>query len=454
MKDFYKILGLKEDASEEEIRERWIELTKQYHPDRSEDTTSDEKIREINEAYQVLKHSSTRVEYDLKRIYGQGEKENRRGSYFKKLGLPAGIVIMVMMIGIIYLGTSQNGTNETGQTSPKNSITQFPNDLTTNRPGAPVMQEPLAASTQQPLVGSTHQPMAASTQQTQPAKEAISGARPEGHRDAMPQRSKGPAVPTDKTIQTGIPIQKPLVASIPKPIEVPTQQPHAAKSTPAVPVVNPTNARNTINSINAVDSTTQSPGNAVKPAAPVVVTPKKGELHAQLPGPITQSPKDLTTHQSPYSTNSLHPKIALAQLKPSTLVATEDEVKKFFNNYIKYYDRKEVKGVLSLFSSKAIQNQKDGLEQIRKIYIDFFNEVQGIRFSLQDMKIEIYQNAAEVKARYEIEQILKTSGEKEVWRGPVRWILIKEDGKLKILSVDYKYGRAPSGKKEESDEAS
>ena len=451
MKDFYKILSLKEDASEEEIRERWIELTKQYHPDRSEDTTSEEKIREINEAYQVLKHSSTRVEYDLKRTYGQGEKESKRRSYFKKLGLPVGIVIMVMMIGTFYLRTSRNKISETGETSPQNSITQLPNDLTTNRRSAPVVQEPMAASTHQPMTASTHEPVAASTQQTRPAKEAISGARPKGHRDAMPQRSKGPAVPTDKTIQTGIPIQKPLVASIPKPIEVPTQQPHVAKSTPAVPVVNPTNARNTINSINAI---AQSPGNAVKPAAPVVVTPQKKELHAQLPGSITQSPNDLTIHQPPYSTNSLHPKIALAQLKPPTLVATEDEVKKFFNNYIKYYDRKEVKGILSLFSSKAIQNQKDGLEQIQKIYIDFFNEVQGIRFSLQDVKIEIYQNAAEVKARYEIEQILKTSGEREVWRGPVRWILIKEDGKLKILSVDYKYGRAPSGKKEESDEAS
>src|SRR5512135_2939275 len=101
MRDFYKILGVKEDASEEEIRERWIELTKQYHPDRSEEATSDEKIREINEAYQVLKHSSTRLEYDLKTTYGR-RKENKRGSAFRKFGPPAGILVIFVIIGIIY----------------------------------------------------------------------------------------------------------------------------------------------------------------------------------------------------------------------------------------------------------------------------------------------------------------------------------------------------------------
>jgi len=139
--------------------------------------------------------------------------------------------------------------------------------------------------------------------------------------------------------------------------------------------------------------------------------------------------------------NPIHPKIELAQFKPPSLLATEDEVKKFFNNYVNNYNRKDAKGILSLFSSKAIQNQKDGLEEIRKIYADFLSEDQEIRYSLHDMKIEIYQNAVEVKVRYEIEQIVKETGEKEVWRGPIRWVLIKEDGKLKILSMDYKYHR-------------
>ena len=93
-------------------------------------------------------------------------------------------------------------------------------------------------------------------------------------------------------------------------------------------------------------------------------------------------------------------------------------------------------------ANKAIQNKKDGLEGIRKIYADFFNQGQGVRYNTQDMKIEIYQNAVEVKARYEIEQILKMGGEKKVWRGNVRWVLDKENGVLKIISLDYQHQKS------------
>ena len=59
------------------------------------------------------------------------------------------------------------------------------------------------------------------------------------------------------------------------------------------------------------------------------------------------------------------------------------------------------------------------------------------------MKIEIYQNAVEVKARYVIDQGLKEGGQKKVWRGSIRWVLIKEEGTLKILSLDYQHQKTP-----------
>ena len=103
MEDYYKILGVKETASEEEIRERWIELTKHHHPDRRKDIASDKKIREINEAYQVLKHSSTRVEYDLKRTYGYEKREEKRRSYSRRVGISASVLIIFIILGAIYL---------------------------------------------------------------------------------------------------------------------------------------------------------------------------------------------------------------------------------------------------------------------------------------------------------------------------------------------------------------
>ena len=59
----------------------------------------DERVKEINEAYQVLKHSSTRVEYGLKRAYDQ----EKRGSYFRRVFLPLGIPIILLILAAVYL---------------------------------------------------------------------------------------------------------------------------------------------------------------------------------------------------------------------------------------------------------------------------------------------------------------------------------------------------------------
>ena len=118
-------------------------------------------------------------------------------------------------------------------------------------------------------------------------------------------------------------------------------------------------------------------------------------------------------------------------------------MRQFLENYIERYTRKDIDGFLGLFSSKAIQNQNDRLPGIRELYRDFFDRSQTLNCRIEDRKIEIYENAVEVKARYEIEQIVKRSGEGKVWSGRIRWVLIKEDGILKILSIDYKHEKTP-----------
>ena len=134
-----------------------------------------------------------------------------------------------------------------------------------------------------------------------------------------------------------------------------------------------------------------------------------------------------------------------AQIQPSPplLIATEEEVKQFLVNYVDRYTQKDLDGFLSLFSSRAVQNHRDGLERIRAIYANYFNQSQEIQYQMKDTKIEIYQNGVEVKARYEVNQILKKGGEKKVWKGNIRLVLVKEDGALKILSLDYQHQKSP-----------
>ena len=65
-KDYYKILGLKNNnVTAEEIKQAYREQAKKYHPDIN--TTSDfteERFKDINEAYKTLSNSSTRRKYD------------------------------------------------------------------------------------------------------------------------------------------------------------------------------------------------------------------------------------------------------------------------------------------------------------------------------------------------------------------------------------------------------
>ncbi|NWG04653.1 MAG: hypothetical protein HXY44_17510 [Syntrophaceae bacterium] len=125
------------------------------------------------------------------------------------------------------------------------------------------------------------------------------------------------------------------------------------------------------------------------------------------------------------------------------LIATEDEVKDFFDQYIERYNRKDIDGFLWLFSLKAIQNEKDNIPEIRQIYNDFFNKSQRLGYHLIDPKIEIYQNAVEVKARFRVQQRLVKGGKEIIHQGRIRWVLIRENGALKILSLDYRLQAPP-----------
>lgn len=68
MEDYYEILGVPPDASEEEIKKAFWRLAKKYHPDSP--TGDAEKFKKINEAYQVLSDKRKRAMYDQQRRFG------------------------------------------------------------------------------------------------------------------------------------------------------------------------------------------------------------------------------------------------------------------------------------------------------------------------------------------------------------------------------------------------
>ena len=68
---FYEILGVKEDASQDEIKKQFRKLAKQYHPDRNKgDAKAEARFKEISEANETLSDPVKRKEYDNMRLYG------------------------------------------------------------------------------------------------------------------------------------------------------------------------------------------------------------------------------------------------------------------------------------------------------------------------------------------------------------------------------------------------
>ena len=64
-KDYYKILGVKKDAPAKEIKSAYRKLANQYHPDKNPDNKeSEQKFKEVAEAYEVLKDPKKRKHYD------------------------------------------------------------------------------------------------------------------------------------------------------------------------------------------------------------------------------------------------------------------------------------------------------------------------------------------------------------------------------------------------------
>ena len=66
IKDYYHILGVEKEASSEEVKKAYRKMARTYHPDLNQDKPGcEERLKEINEAYQVLGDEGKRRLYDL-----------------------------------------------------------------------------------------------------------------------------------------------------------------------------------------------------------------------------------------------------------------------------------------------------------------------------------------------------------------------------------------------------
>ncbi len=63
-KDYYEVMGIKRDASQEEVKRAYRKLARKFHPDVSREADAEARFKELGEAYEVLRDPEKRAAYD------------------------------------------------------------------------------------------------------------------------------------------------------------------------------------------------------------------------------------------------------------------------------------------------------------------------------------------------------------------------------------------------------
>ncbi|MBP1700654.1 MAG: hypothetical protein H6Q41_5842, partial [Deltaproteobacteria bacterium] len=291
----------------------------------------------------------------------------------------------------------------------------------------------------------------------------------QGNSKGGPERNFGTGCPRETSVQVAKEVPKEVPKDIPR--EVPKEAPkevakvipkEVAKEVPkevprVIPKEIPKEAPKEVPKEVAREVPVEVPKEVTKEIAKEVPKEVPKEIPKQVAREIPKEPPKEVVKEVPkeppkdVSAVTLHPGENLtiwtkggrvASSRPS-LLAKEEEVKQFFSSYVDRYHRRDVGGFLSLFSSRAIQNQTDRSEAIRSFYTKLFDQSQELRCQIEGMKIEISQYRVDVKGRFRVDQKLKKDGEDKVLKGNIRWVLVKEEGRLKISSIDYKNEKSP-----------
>jgi hypothetical protein len=397
LKDCYYILGLEEGASLEEITARWLEFKKQFQLTPEAHNESDNRMKEINEAYRILKVSiPPAYEFDLgkyrKKVYQAREAERRAAEKKKRI-----IFLSIILAICVISGVSFFILTRSPRTDQLPSATQADPNRQTRGP----IEEPAALA---PLESKTPM-MITEIAPQEPSKTVTS-------EDSFP-----------------VPISKeppPVFVIEDRGAKGKEESPKPPASKPAPPVetvkVMPQEPRQS--AIHESSKPISEEPSPVSIPLPVLkATPLAGEAQVL--------PQGQSRIKIPEGA-----KIASLPSPPSAL-ANKREVLQFFQNYVNRYNSKSLTAFISFFSPKAIQNHKDPFEKIRKIYSDFFNRMETVQYRIAINKIEPRQTTVEVRGQYQIEGVVAKGEKKQNWKGQARWVLVRENGALKILSLDY-----------------
>lgn len=77
LNDYFAIMGVARDATQDEIKRAYRKLARKYHPDVSKEADADAHFKDLGEAYEVLKDAEKRAAYDQLEAHWKGGQEFR-----------------------------------------------------------------------------------------------------------------------------------------------------------------------------------------------------------------------------------------------------------------------------------------------------------------------------------------------------------------------------------------
>jgi curved DNA-binding protein len=90
-RDYYEILGLKRSADADEVKRAYRKLARKFHPDVSKEKNAEDKFKEVQEAYEVLRDSEKRAAYDqLGRDFRNGQQFRPPPDWSQRFGSSGG----------------------------------------------------------------------------------------------------------------------------------------------------------------------------------------------------------------------------------------------------------------------------------------------------------------------------------------------------------------------------
>jgi len=90
-KDYYEVLGLSRGAGADEVKRAYRKMARKFHPDVSKERNAEEKFKEVQEAYEVLRDPEKRAAYDqLGRDYRTGQQFRPPPDWAQRFGQPGG----------------------------------------------------------------------------------------------------------------------------------------------------------------------------------------------------------------------------------------------------------------------------------------------------------------------------------------------------------------------------